>query len=170
MGYIVLQNLEVTVHEYIIQFHHQVVYFPCRVAYLGAQMNEFIYLFEISGEGEEPRQMFIVCSKLHPAVFCKFNTKECINIFWCEGHTYCAYWRVCVCACACVSLTHTHTHTVESIFPFIFPDETSLTRKYSLNKGHTIVCFKVNVYLVYKMFLKLYSALWDHWQISFIFL
>ena len=60
--------------------------------------------------------------------------------------------------------------TVESTFLFMLPDDTSLARKYNLNKGHTIVCYKVNVYLVYKTFLKLYSALWDHWQISFILL
>ena len=59
---------------------------------------------------------------------------------------------------------------IESTFLFMLPDETSLTRKYNLNRGHTIVCCKVHVYLVYTMFLKLYSALWDHRQISFILL
>ena len=94
MGYIVLQNLEVTVREYIIQVHHQVVYFLWSVAYLGAQMNEFIYLLEISGEGEEPRQMFIVLNRGHPIVFCKLNTTEYINMFWCEGLKYCVYWHI----------------------------------------------------------------------------
>ena len=64
------------------------------MAYLGAQMNEFLYLLEISGGGEEPRQMFIVVSRGHPFVFCKLNTKECINIFWCEGLKYCAYQHI----------------------------------------------------------------------------
>jgi hypothetical protein len=37
--------------------------------YLDAQMNEFVYLLEISGGEEEPRQIFIVLSRGHPIVF-----------------------------------------------------------------------------------------------------
>ena len=71
---------------------------------------------------------------------------------------------VCVCVCVCIGVT------VESTFLFMLPDDMSLTRKYNLNRGQTTVCCKVNVYLVCNMFLKSYSALWDHRQISLILL
>jgi hypothetical protein len=104
--------------------------------------------------------LFVMLNEGYPIVFCKLNSKERINVYWCEVHKV-QYIMKYILVIAVKLLPF-------NIFMLV--DDTNLTSEHDLNRGHTAVFCKLNVYFVYKMVITLFSGVWDYRQISVILL